>query len=120
MESDIPFEVYIPVPVPVPVPDDDLIAEVERLRVELASAQKQRDSLDEECREATASWCREANETLDLYRELDAMEKQRDEARELYCLERSDNLVGRVPRIDAKTIAKNRGWEGLFKEDGGA
>ena len=43
--SDIPYEVVIPiaVPVPVPVPDDDLIAEVERLRAELAAAQKQRD-----------------------------------------------------------------------------
>jgi hypothetical protein len=43
MELDIPFEVHIPVPVSVPVPDDDLIAEVERLRAELAAMQKQRD-----------------------------------------------------------------------------
>ena len=50
MESDIPFEVHIPVPVPVPVPDDDLIAEVERLRAELAAMRKQRD-------EARREWC---------------------------------------------------------------
>ena len=56
----------------------DFVRQLER---ELSAMRKQRDSLDEECREATASWNREANETLDLYRELAAMQKQRDEAR---------------------------------------
>jgi hypothetical protein len=55
------------------VVDADFARELER---ELAAALKQRDEADEECREATASWCREANETLDLYRELDAAKKR--------------------------------------------
>ena len=53
MESDPPFEVVIPIPVPVPVPDDDLIAEIERLRAELAAAIQQRD-------EARMMYCVEA------------------------------------------------------------
>lgn len=45
MESDIPYEILIPyeVPVPVPVHDPDLIAELDRLRAELAAMRKQRD-----------------------------------------------------------------------------
>ena len=45
MESDIPYEILIPyeVPVPVPVHDPDLLAELDRLRAELAAALKQRD-----------------------------------------------------------------------------
>jgi hypothetical protein len=58
MESDIPFEVHIPVPVPVPVPDDDLIAEVERLRAELAAMQKQRDEARRWLRDACAEIAR--------------------------------------------------------------
>jgi hypothetical protein len=39
---DTPIEVFIPVPVPVPVLNDDLIVEVERLRVDLAQRTAER------------------------------------------------------------------------------
>jgi uncharacterized coiled-coil DUF342 family protein len=103
--------------------------EVERLRAELAAMKKQRDAADEECREATASWCSEANETLDLYRELAAMRKQRDEARRDACafqgiikfnLQHPNGIISTEATLRlAKAIAAERGWD-CYKEGGGA
>lgn len=52
--------------------------------------------------------------------ELAAMREQRDEARELYCVEAAQHSVCRRSVMDAWTIARYRGWEGLFAEGGGA
>ena len=49
-----------------------------------------------------------------LERELADAQKERDEARELYCVEAAHRSVCLRSVTDAKTIAKNRGWEGLF------
>ena len=56
-------------------------------------------------------------ETLEYMKHL---REQRDEARELYCVEAAQHSVCRRSVMDARTIARNRGWEGLFKEGGGA
>jgi hypothetical protein len=55
-----------------------------------------------------------------LERELVAAIKQRDEARELYCVEAAHRSVCLRSVIDARTIARVRGWQGLFNEGGGA
>jgi hypothetical protein len=54
-----------------------------------------------------------------LEHELAAAIKQRDEARELYCVEAAHRSVCLRSVIDARTIARVRGWD-CFKEWGGA
>jgi hypothetical protein len=66
--------------------------------------------LVEEERVVDAAFARE------LERELAAAIKQRDEARELYCVEAAHRSVCLRSVIDARTIARVRGWEGLFTE----
>ena len=57
----------------------------------------------------------EGREIERLRAELAAMREQRDEARELYCVEAAHHSVCLRSVIDAQRIARNRGWEGLFK-----
>ena len=61
-----------------------------------------------------------ADEIERLRAELAAMREQRDEARELCCIEATHRSVYLGSVIDARTIARDRGWEGLFKQRGGA
>jgi hypothetical protein len=58
-------------------------------------------------------------EREELRAELAAAIKQRDEARELYCVEAAHRSVCLRSVIDARTIARVRGWD-CFKEWGGA
>lgn len=68
MESDIPYEILIPyeVPVPVPVHDPDLIAEIDRLRAELAAHVNENEALGKQQGEFIETIVK--------------LEKQRDEA----------------------------------------
>jgi len=70
----------------------------------------ERDEADAECREANASWCREAKECIDLNRELASMREQRDEARRLYC-----HAQARIPDGRPEQLAQTLGWD-CFKE----
>jgi uncharacterized coiled-coil DUF342 family protein len=77
---------------------------------EVAALKAQRDEADAECREANASWCREAKECIDLNRELASMREQRDEARREVCQWVCCGFDG------AKNAAKMRGWDCFEKE----
>jgi predicted nucleic acid-binding Zn-ribbon protein len=108
---------------------------IKRLRAELAAAQ----ALNKAWEQKAATWLAtpEAAARLQSYRdlgqqaaqaqnesdalraELAAAQKQRDEARELYCVEAAHRSVCLRSVIDARTIARVRGWD-CFKEWGGA
>lgn len=102
MESDPPLEVVIPIPVPVPVPDDDLIAEIERLRAELAAHVNENEALGKQQGEFIETIVK--------------LEKQRDEARQLFC-RLAAYQIGRLTGVfDPKEIAVARGWNCFTEE----
>jgi uncharacterized coiled-coil DUF342 family protein len=75
---------------------------------EVAALKAQRDEADAECREANASWCREAKECIDLNRELASMREQRDEARRIACSAYAEWR---------RDLATERNWD-CWKEEG--
>jgi len=87
--------------------------EIARLRAEIATLKAKRDEADAECREANASWCREAKECIDLNRELASMREQRDEARREACALR---VLCTTTSKNCEQIAVDRGWDCFEKE----
>jgi hypothetical protein len=104
MESDIPYEILVPyeVPVPVPVHDPDLIAEIERLRAELAAHVNENEALGKQQGEFIETIVK--------------LEKQRDEARQLFCRHFAYQMSRLTGVFDPKEVAVKNGWDCFAEE----